>query len=266
MRAPQPDQATVTRIVRAAVGRDAARRVRATEGGEHHVWWVDGDLVARFAPDPAATARLRREVALRDLVRPHLAVPVPVSVATGSWAPGLGFTLDRRLPGTSADAAAIPPPALAELAGLLTGLAGVSTEAARRIEVPVQPPRDLHRLRQGGIAAARRLLDRVSGVLDWTDAELGDPATDVAGLAIAIGADAAEVVATTAGLDRPTRHRGIQLARWDATLRLAQRRSGQDTGPVPLLRHQLQRALQPTEPGAGHGLRHGRRRAGSPRP
>src|SRR5919109_1307212 len=97
----QPDQATVIGIVRSAVGPAAARRVRRiTEGGDHHAWSVDENLVARFAVDAAATARLRREVALRDLVRPQLAVPVPVSVATGSWARGLGFTLDRRLPGT----------------------------------------------------------------------------------------------------------------------------------------------------------------------
>jgi len=87
---------------------------------------------------------------------------------------------------------------------------------------------------------------RVSGVLDWTDAELGDPATDVAGLAIAVGAEAAELVAVAAGHDRHTRRRGLRLARWDAILRLEERLSGRDVGPLPLLRRQLQRALQPT--------------------
>jgi aminoglycoside phosphotransferase (APT) family kinase protein len=286
----QPDQATVTRIVRSVAGGDAARRVRRiTEGGDHHAWWVDADLVARFAVDVASTARLRREVALRDLVRPHLAVPVPVSVATGYWARGLGFTLDRRLPGTSAETSPIPPSAMAGLAGLLAGLGGVPTEAAARIGVSRQPAQDLHGLHRRALAAARRLLGageltaaqlrgiqdaepllpaspqqvvlvhgdlkgehllidqgRVSGVLDWTDAELGDPATDVAGLAIAVGADAAELVAAAAGHDRHTRRRGTHLARCEAILRLERRLSGQDAGPLPLLRHQLQRALQPT--------------------
>jgi aminoglycoside phosphotransferase (APT) family kinase protein len=283
----QPDQPTVARLVRSAVGRDAVRVRRITEGGDHHAWLVDEDLVARFASDVAATARLRREVALRDLVRPRLATPVPSSVATGSWARGLGFTLDRRLPGTSAEVAPIPPSVMVELAALLMGLGSVSIKAARRIGIPDQPARDLHILRRRALTAARHLrgageltatqlrriqdaeppaaaspehvvlvhgdlkgehllIDqgRVSGVLDWTDAELGDPATDVAGLAIAIGADAVEHVA--AGHDHPTRHRGVQLARWDAILRLEQRLSGHDVGPLPLLRRQLQRALRST--------------------
>jgi aminoglycoside phosphotransferase (APT) family kinase protein len=270
------------------MGAEAARRVRRIiEGGDHHAWSVDEDLVARFAVDAAATAHLRREVALRDLVRPRLAVPVPVAVASGCWASGLGFTLDRRLPGTSAEVAPLPPPAVAQLAGLLRGLAGVPIEAAARIGIPRQPPRDLHGLRRRVLTAARRLLEadeltaaqlrriqaaepplaaaservvlvhgdlkgehllidrgRVSGVLDWTDAELGDPATDVAGLAIAVGAPAADLVAAAAGHDRHTRHRGMQLARWDAILRLEQRLSGQLHPPVPLLRRQLQRALR----------------------
>jgi aminoglycoside phosphotransferase (APT) family kinase protein len=278
------------------MGAEAARRVRRiNEGGDHHAWSVDEDLVARFAVDAAATARLRREVALRDLVRPRLAVPVPVAVASGCWASGLGFTLDRRLPGTSAEVAPLPPPAVAQLAGLLRGLAGVPIEAAARIGIPRQPPRDLQGLRRRAPTAARRLLEadeltaaqlrriqaaepplaaapervvlvhgdlkgehllidrgRVSGVLDWTDAELGDPATDVAGLAIAVGAPAADLVAAAAGHDRHTRHRGMQLARWDAILRLEQRLSGQDVGPLPLLRRQLQRALRAT---AGEQIR-----------
>jgi hypothetical protein len=72
----------------------------------------------------------------------------------------------------------------------------------------------------------------------------------VAGLAIAVGADTAERVAAAAGHDRPTRRRGTQRTRCDAILRLEQRLSGQDTGPLPLLRRQLQRALQPTAPNA----------------
>ena len=215
----QLDEATVTRVVRSVAGGDAARRVRRiTQGGDHHAWWIDADLVARFAPDVAATARLHREVALRDLVRPHLAIPVPVSVAAGDWARGLGFTLDRRLPGTSAEASPVPLSAMAELAGLLAGLGGIPTDAAARIGNPHQPALDLHALHRRALAAARRLLDageltaaqlrrvqdaqpllsappqqvvlvhgdlkgehllidqgRVSGVLDWTDAELGDP-------------------------------------------------------------------------------------------
>ncbi|MYR63872.1 phosphotransferase, partial [Streptomyces sp. SID625] len=37
---------------------------------------------------------------------------------------------------------------------------------------------------------------RVRGVLDWTDAVIGDPAEDIAGLALAVGSPAAVRAAT----------------------------------------------------------------------
>ncbi|GAA2328497.1 aminoglycoside phosphotransferase family protein [Streptomyces kunmingensis] len=86
---------------------------------------------------------------------------------------------------------------------------------------------------------------RVRGVLDWTDAVVGDPAEDIAGLAIAVGARAAVRSATLAGYGPRVCLRGLWLARCDALVRLAARLQGVDAGPPGLLRVQLERAWEP---------------------
>ncbi|MFD9883104.1 aminoglycoside phosphotransferase family protein [Streptomyces alboflavus] len=83
---------------------------------------------------------------------------------------------------------------------------------------------------------------RVSGVLDWADAVVGDPAEDVAGLALSIGAAATERVTVAAGLTPEVCRRGVLLARYDTAIRLADRVEGRDDSPLPLLRAQLDRA------------------------
>src|SRR4051812_762484 len=92
------------------------------EGGEHSTWWVGTDLVLRLALDEDGTARQRREIALRDLIRPRLPVAVPKSIATGEWSPGLTYTLDSRLPGRSAELRAISLAGERDLSTLLAGL------------------------------------------------------------------------------------------------------------------------------------------------
>jgi hypothetical protein len=66
----------------------------------------------------------------------------------------------------------------------------------------------------------------------------------VADLAVAVGADAGELVAAAA--TTAARGAGDTSGRCHTILRLEQRRSGQDAGRLPFLRRQLQRALQPT--------------------
>ncbi|MFD0416991.1 aminoglycoside phosphotransferase family protein [Streptomyces sp. NPDC127108] len=83
---------------------------------------------------------------------------------------------------------------------------------------------------------------RVSGVLDWADAVVGDPAEDVAGLALSIGTPATERVAVAAGLAPEVFRRGVLLARCDTAIRLAHRLDGRDDSPLPLLRAQVERA------------------------
>ncbi|MEV5596779.1 aminoglycoside phosphotransferase family protein [Streptomyces sp. NPDC052496] len=87
---------------------------------------------------------------------------------------------------------------------------------------------------------------RISGILDWTDAVTGDPAEDVAGLAISVGAVAAVRVATAAGFGRGDCARALQLARCDTLTLLSDRLRGVDDSPLPLLRAQLGRAWEPT--------------------
>ncbi|NEC73271.1 aminoglycoside phosphotransferase family protein, partial [Streptomyces rochei] len=59
--------------------------------------------VLRLAPDREAALRQRRELRLRELVRAHVPVTVPTSVAHGEWAPGLTYTLDAKVAGGSGE-------------------------------------------------------------------------------------------------------------------------------------------------------------------
>jgi hypothetical protein len=125
--APTPTADTVRRLVSSLLKDGAAGgagpEVRpVAEGTGHSTWWVGGRHVLRLAPDREAAARQRRELRLRDLVRPHLPLAVPGSVAHGEWAPGLTYTLDGRLPGGTAEEHDVSAVGEADLAGLLTGL------------------------------------------------------------------------------------------------------------------------------------------------
>ncbi|MBO2453038.1 aminoglycoside phosphotransferase family protein [Actinomadura barringtoniae] len=224
------------------------------------------------------SARQRREIALRDLIRPHLPIAVPGSVATGEWSPGLTYTLDTRLPGRSAELRAISAAGERDLTALLEALRSVPLDAARALDLDEPPPRNLEALGALTLGAAALLggdapLDpdagpqgtpdrppvllhndlkgehllvdeagRVSGVLDWTDAAVGDPAEDVAGLAISVGAEAAARVAAAYGPEVVAR--GLFLARCDTLIRLSERLLGEDDSPLELLHVQRERAWE----------------------
>ncbi|WP_318200695.1 aminoglycoside phosphotransferase family protein [Streptomyces sp. SCL15-4] len=292
--APTPTADTVRRLVRSLLkeGRDGTGGpdVRpVTEEGEH-TWWIGARHVLRLAPDREASALRRRELRLRDLVRPQVPVAVPVSVAHGDWAPGLAYTLDTRVPGGTADEHDVSAVGEADLAGLLTGLRAVPGRQAEALGVPRTAPRSLEALRRMAVHAAERLTaadefdsarlhqfspanaaqlsaqsgaavlthhgltgahvvvsadGRVRGVLDWTRAALGDPAEDIAGLALAVGSPAAVRAATLAGYGARPCLRGLWLARCDTVVRLADHLEGRTGGSLPLLRTQLRRAWEP---------------------
>jgi aminoglycoside phosphotransferase (APT) family kinase protein len=292
--ATTPTADTVRRLVRTLLkeGGDgtAGPDVRpVAEGGEHSTWWVGTRHVLRLAPDRDAAARQRRELRLRDLVRPHVPVAVPASVAHGEWTPGLTCTLDTKVPGGTAEEHDVSAVGETDLAGLLSGLRAVPARQAEALGVPRTAPRSLAALRRMAVPAARRLEDadefdaarldqltppgaaqlaaqpgtavlvhhalhgdhlvvsadgRVRGVLDWTDAVVGDPAEDIAGLALAVGSGAAVRAATLAGYGARPCLRGLWLARCDTVLRLAARLDGRDTTPAALLRTQLSRAWE----------------------
>ncbi|WP_131738221.1 phosphotransferase family protein [Actinomadura roseirufa] len=274
-----PRAARVAHLVQRALGTPEPPRVRPIgEGGEHHSWWADDAYVVRLAPDRAATARLHREIALRDLVRARSAVPVPASAAVGEWAPGCGFTVDTRLDGVSAEVRRVSPAGEAQLASLLRALAAMpvtsagipeappiewdaltrrADQARRRLPeapvAPLPPPQSSASARAPVLAHAdlkgEHLLVRpdgtLAGVLDWADAEAADPARDIAGVAISIGAAAARRVANAAGHGAATAARGLHLARCETVIRLDDRVHGTDDSPLPLLRAQLRRAWEP---------------------
>ncbi|MEU9211226.1 aminoglycoside phosphotransferase family protein [Streptomyces sp. NPDC048415] len=294
IQAPTPTADTVRRLVRSLLADGAVAGagpdVRpVTEGGEHSTWWVGSRHVLRLAHDRDASVRQRRELRLRDLVRPHIGVAVPVSVAHGEWASGLSYTLDTRLPGDSGEKQDVSAVGEADLAGLLTGLREVPVRQAETLGVPRAAPRSLETLRTAAAHAAERLAaaeefdparlaqltapaavqlaaqpgatflvhhglkgehlvvsaeGRVRGVLDWTDTVIGDPAEDIAGLAIAVGAPAAVRAATLAGYSARPCLRGLWLSRCDSLIRLADRPQGRHDSPVPLLETQLRRAWE----------------------
>ncbi|MEU9735368.1 aminoglycoside phosphotransferase family protein [Streptomyces sp. NPDC048002] len=160
--APTPTADTVRRLVRSllkdAADDTAGPEVRpVAEAAEPVTWWVGARHVLRLAPDRDAAARQRRELRLRDLVRPHLPVAVPASVAHGEWAPGLSYTLDTKVPGASAETHDVSAVGEADLAGLLTGLREVPARQAESLGVPRTGPRSLEALRRTAERAAERL-------------------------------------------------------------------------------------------------------------
>jgi aminoglycoside phosphotransferase (APT) family kinase protein len=120
---------------------------------------------------------------------------------------------------------------------------------------PLTPPAAGQLAAQSGSAvlvhhglSGRRLMvsadGRVRGVLGWGGAVIGDPAEDIAGLALAVGSPAAVRAATLAGYGARPCLRGLWLARCDALLGLAEALTGRGTDPPPLLRTRLRRAWE----------------------
>ncbi|MEU5276281.1 aminoglycoside phosphotransferase family protein [Streptomyces asoensis] len=298
--APTPTADTVRRLVRALLEEGGTAggpgpEVRpVARSGTPATWWVGARHVLRLATDRETTLRRARELRLRDLVRPHVPVAVPTSVAHGEWSPGLVYTLDTKLPGGTAEEHDVSAVGEADLAGLLRGLREVPPRQAETLGVPRVAPRSLEALRRMAVAVAERLAradefdptrlhqltppgaaqlaaqpgsavlvhhalrgehlvvsadGRVRGVLDWTGAVLGDPAEDIAGLALAVGSGAAVRAATLAGYGARPCLRGLWLARCDTVLRLAEdldarRAAPRDAEALTLPRTRLARAWE----------------------
>ncbi|TWD18203.1 phosphotransferase family enzyme [Streptomyces sp. T12] len=166
--APTPTADTVRRLARTllkdggqtgdAASAEPGLRPVAEEAGPT-TWWVGTRHVLRLAPDRATSTRRRRELRLRELVRPHVPVALPVGVAQTEWAPGLLCTLDTRLPGGTAEENTVSAVGETDLAGLLTGLHQVPARQAEALGVPRVPPRSLEALRRAAVEAAERLAE-----------------------------------------------------------------------------------------------------------
>ncbi|CAL9276833.1 hypothetical protein SUDANB5_05354 [Streptomyces sp. SudanB5_2050] len=294
--APTPTADTVRRLVRSLLGAAAEGDVRpAASGAAPATWWVGTRHVLRLAPDREAALRQRRELRLRELVRAHVPVTVPTSVAHGEWAPGLTYTLDAKVAGGSGEDHDVSALGEADLAALLTGLREVPVRQAETLGVARAAPRPLEALRQSAERAGRHLAEadefdparperltgaaaaqlgvqpgaapvlvhhgltgehlvvavdgRVRSVLGWGDAVLGDPAEDIAALALCVGSPAAVRAATLAGYGARPCLRGLWLARCDALVHLADALAGRPSAPegAPLsaLRTRLRRAWEP---------------------
>ncbi|MFB7650316.1 MULTISPECIES: aminoglycoside phosphotransferase family protein [unclassified Streptomyces] len=289
--APTPTADTVRRLVGSLLGGSTRPDVRPVAAGAGPAtWWVGARHVLRLAPDRDAAVRQRRELRLRELVRPYLPVAVPTSVAHGEWAPGLTYTLDAKVPGGSGEDHDVSALGEADLAALLTAVREVPVRQAETLGVPRSAPRSLEALRGIAERAAGRLAEadefdatrperltrqaaaqlgaqpgaavlvhhgltgehlvvsadgRVRGVLGWTDAVLGDPAEDIAGLALSVGSPAAVRAATLAGYGARPCLRGLWLARCDTAVQLADALAGRSATALPLLRTRLRRAWEP---------------------
>ncbi|MFH8345639.1 phosphotransferase family protein [Streptomyces sp. NPDC018045] len=156
-----PDAAEVARLAQEVVPGVGAADVRPIgEGGDHASWWVGPEHVARCALGSGGSERLRREVALRELIGGRTGVPVPVSVASGDWARGRAFTLDTRLDGVSAERRQVPAAGEADLARLLVQLAQVPVADAEALGVPPEAPRNMPGLLRRASAAAETVAAR----------------------------------------------------------------------------------------------------------
>jgi aminoglycoside phosphotransferase (APT) family kinase protein len=155
---PDPTEETVRRVLEKLLpDRGDAALHRLDVRSEHAVWQVGSRHVLRLARHPAGTRRLHRELRLRDLVRAHVPVGVPQSIAAGEWSTGLGCTLDTLVPGDPARIREITAIGEEDLAGLLTGLRAVPVARTVPLGVPTVAPRSLENVRREAGAAAARL-------------------------------------------------------------------------------------------------------------
>jgi hypothetical protein len=85
---------------------------------------------------------------------------------------------------------------------------------------------------------------RITGILDWADAGIGYPATDIAGLVLTVGTRLAARIAAEVGYGTEEILRGVMLARCGCVLRLDERLDGgNEFMPLDLLRDQLALSL-----------------------
>lgn len=84
----------------------------------------------------------------------------------------------------------------------------------------------------------------ITGVIDWSDTQVGHPSTDIGGLAISIGALATSRVAHQAGYSEQAIRRGIFSARCRLISLLDEVLNEGDDSPEWLVRRQVKRALE----------------------
>jgi aminoglycoside phosphotransferase (APT) family kinase protein len=227
-------------------------------GLDHHAYLLNEDLVARVANRPDAAEDVRREAAILAELPRHCTLPIPAPVLVR---PEHGLLVCRLIPGVQllarADRAGFAQP----LAGFLRRLHSAPTDRMGELAgVDDTPPsvwlaearQTAHRLPDDVRELAARFLDTdppapadelvfthhdlgaehilvdgstITGVIDWSDCAVADPAADLGRLARDLGLAALDILAP--GLDDPTRERALCYARCAALEDLAY---GLDTG------------------------------------
>ncbi|NUT04624.1 MAG: phosphotransferase [Hamadaea sp.] len=213
-------------------------------GLDHHAYAVDDDLVARVAAGPDAAAEVRRDAAVLAVLPEYALLPVPEVVLAR---PEDGLLVYRRLTGqplltrTGRDAYAAtlgaflgrlhtaPVERLSDIAGVDDTPPAAWLDELR--EIAENLPDDVRRLAAGFLAgdppepsdrlvfthndlgAEHILVDgaTVTGVIDWSDCAVADPAADLGRLARDLGTSALDTLMP--GLDEQTRHRAMFYAR-----------------------------------------------------
>ncbi|KAJ1713403.1 hypothetical protein NYO67_4482 [Aspergillus flavus] len=88
----------------------------------------------------------------------------------------------------------------------------------------------------------------ITGILDWADAGVGYPATDIAGLVLTVGMRLAVRIAREVGYNEDEVLQGLMQARCECVLRLDDRLNGDDEmTPVDLLKGQLVLSMEDCE-------------------
>jgi aminoglycoside phosphotransferase (APT) family kinase protein len=206
-------------------GIDGRRVARVADGWDFDVYVVDDEWVVRVPRRPAVTRRVPPEVALLAILAPALPVLVPRFEAVG--ADGAAWVAYRRIlgdplaPGAPAEdvgaflsALHAFPVASAAAAGIPAGDSRTAmAEELAEFEARVFPLLGASERRRADRAFRRHLEDdarfafrpalvhadlgrehllcghdgRLRGVIDWTDARVGDPALDFAWLLHGLG-------------------------------------------------------------------------------
>lgn len=81
---------------------------------------------------------------------------------------------------------------------------------------------------------------RITGILDWADAGIGNAAADIAGLVLTVGGNIAKEIAKGFGYGENQILQGVLQARRECVLKLDNRLNGDDRpSPVDLLQDQV---------------------------
>lgn len=236
---PVSDRDLDADIVRAALLEELphldARTVEPLGSGwASDIYLVDEDLVVRFPRNTELARWLERDEAILGLVHSRLAesfaVPEVVFRGKGGRHVPHGFLVCSLVPGIGADDPRAPESdhLAADLGWALTRIHSVPVEAAAAIGLDHPhhddhpgPPRFLH----GDFSPDNVMVDprtgRLTGVIDWGNAAIGDPAVDFVGLVLWRGWGFAEsVVDAYRGtveegfLDRVRYHAQIRALEW----------------------------------------------------